>query len=236
MTSPSKHEKISADLRERILSGEWPEGTIIPSEVDLAESYGVSRPTIRHAFEPLVAEGLVERRRKRGTMVCRAKVARSLDIDPLSIDGVLPTGVTTRVEVISTHILPADGIVARSLAVEPGSRVLRVVRRSLVSEVPNVLTETYIPDGLAAAFSGADLTRVSVLDLLAREGHAPVRAARRLEVIAANGHMATQLAVDDDSPVFWLRSTAYDADDVCVAYNVAAYRGETNAFEFEVSA
>lgn len=56
-------------LRARILGGEWPEGTLVPPETQLCETYGVSRITATRALNELVREGLVVRQRGRGTTV-----------------------------------------------------------------------------------------------------------------------------------------------------------------------
>lgn len=61
--------EVTDRLRRRITRGEWEWRTPLPSEDALAEHYGVSRPTVRRALEALVEEGLVEKRRGKGTFV-----------------------------------------------------------------------------------------------------------------------------------------------------------------------
>ena len=56
-------------LRARIVSGEWPVGSRIPTEPVLAEMLGVGRNTVREAVQALVHSGLVERRQGSGTYV-----------------------------------------------------------------------------------------------------------------------------------------------------------------------
>jgi GntR family transcriptional regulator len=61
--------QIAAILRAQIASGELPAGRPIPSEVTLAQQYGVSRLTARKAVHLLRAEGLVRHAVGRGTFV-----------------------------------------------------------------------------------------------------------------------------------------------------------------------
>lgn len=68
---PSLHRAILADLRGRILSGEWPPGRQIPFEQALAAQFGCSRMTVNKVMGELVAAGLIERRRKAGSFVRR---------------------------------------------------------------------------------------------------------------------------------------------------------------------
>ena len=56
-------------LVERIRSGEWKPGQLIPNEFEIAAEFGVSQGTARKAISELAAEGLVLRRQGRGTFV-----------------------------------------------------------------------------------------------------------------------------------------------------------------------
>jgi DNA-binding FadR family transcriptional regulator len=50
---------IAARLRRRIIRGELTEGDVLPSEAELLEQFGVSRPTLREAIRVLDSESLV---------------------------------------------------------------------------------------------------------------------------------------------------------------------------------
>ena len=54
---------------ERITSGVWKPGAMLPAEVDLARELGVSSGTARKALDALEAERVVSRRQGRGTFV-----------------------------------------------------------------------------------------------------------------------------------------------------------------------
>jgi len=62
-------DRIVDDLRERILSGELPNGWRLPAERELAEQYGVSGATVREAIRVLATTGLVSVRHGSGTFV-----------------------------------------------------------------------------------------------------------------------------------------------------------------------
>ena len=62
-------DQVATELVRRIASGQYPEGSVIPTEQELAAELGVSRLTIREAMKTLVGAGLVEIRRGRGTFV-----------------------------------------------------------------------------------------------------------------------------------------------------------------------
>lgn len=65
----SLHIQIMEYLRDKIVSGEWPVGTRLPSQRDLAISFGVNRSTVVAAMDELTAAGLIEGGRGGGTRV-----------------------------------------------------------------------------------------------------------------------------------------------------------------------
>jgi len=56
-------------IRSSILAGEFNPGDRLPPERELAEMFGVSRPSVREALNALVASGLVETHQGGGTVV-----------------------------------------------------------------------------------------------------------------------------------------------------------------------
>jgi len=63
-------DRVAEELRRAVFEGELESGTPL-REVALAESLGVSRPTLREALALLVAEGLATREPNRGVSVAR---------------------------------------------------------------------------------------------------------------------------------------------------------------------
>lgn len=73
LASDSLHERILADVRGRILSGEWPPGHRIPFETELSRQFGCSRMTVNKVLSQLARAGLIERRRKAGSFVSQPR-------------------------------------------------------------------------------------------------------------------------------------------------------------------
>ncbi|MGH8898773.1 MAG: GntR family transcriptional regulator [Egibacteraceae bacterium] len=65
----ARYQQVAAHLRTAILNGEYEPGQSLPSEADLANTYSLSRPTIRQAIAALQAEGLVTVEHGRGMFV-----------------------------------------------------------------------------------------------------------------------------------------------------------------------
>lgn len=64
-----KFQQLAIELRRNILAGTWSVGAKLPTEQQLAQQTGLSLTTIRRAFDELVNQGLVVRRRGAGSFV-----------------------------------------------------------------------------------------------------------------------------------------------------------------------
>ena len=79
------YHQLADILSEKIRVGEYPEGSRIPSEHQLAAECGIGRPTARQATDLLVRKGLLVRKRGSGTYVNKARE----EVDVLSLAGTL---------------------------------------------------------------------------------------------------------------------------------------------------
>ncbi|MFJ2191546.1 GntR family transcriptional regulator [Kitasatospora sp. NPDC087861] len=117
------HKQVAAAMRQAIATGEWPPGTQLPTETDLAQAYGVSRPTVRLAVAALRGEGQLDVKQGRGTFV-RATVhgpASAMErtvtqrgsryetpTDAWFDQGEEPTAYRTRTDAITAPLLEMD--------------------------------------------------------------------------------------------------------------------------------
>jgi len=74
----ASYKDIQASLLQRIKSGEWRPGVLLPAEADLATEFGSTRVTVNRAMQALADAGYVERRRKAGTRVVQRTVREAL--------------------------------------------------------------------------------------------------------------------------------------------------------------
>lgn len=64
-----QYRKLSELLRKHILSGIYNEGDLLPSENELSATHGMTRPTVRHALDILVKDGLILKKQGKGSIV-----------------------------------------------------------------------------------------------------------------------------------------------------------------------
>lgn len=75
---------LAEKLAQRILTGEYAPGSILPAELELAEAFGVSRTAVREAVKTLTAKGMVLPRPRIGTRVMPKGSWNFLDKELLS--------------------------------------------------------------------------------------------------------------------------------------------------------
>jgi GntR family transcriptional regulator len=156
MSEAPPSRRIADKLREAIVSGAFGPGAKLPSERELARSYGTARNTARQAIAILQAEGLVEAEHGRGVFVRRRPPLLRLSHDryarrhqeagkaPFRAE-VEAQGRQARVEVTSISPVLAPGWVAGRLGLTEGDRVLLRRNRYLADDQPVQLANTYIP-------------------------------------------------------------------------------------------
>ena len=96
--------RLARELRAAILRQDFPEGVRLPTEAELADRYGISRQTVRRAFQDLVAEGLVHRVPGRGTFATPREEQYLRQFG--SVDDLMGLSLDTRMDVV-TPVAPA---------------------------------------------------------------------------------------------------------------------------------
>jgi GntR family histidine utilization transcriptional repressor len=155
------HQQIRRAIARPILSGSWAPGWRIPSEHDLMARFGVSRMTVNRALASLAGEGLVERRRKAGTVVAARSAERAVfEIWDIAAE-IARLGGVHRADLIARGEGPANAEEAACLKVAPGTVVLRLTLRHRADGTPVQLEERLVDPAMAPAIreeTFADIT------------------------------------------------------------------------------
>jgi GntR family transcriptional regulator/GntR family frlABCD operon transcriptional regulator len=96
--SMPQYRKLYELLRKHIVSGVYEEGALLPSENELCAVHGMTRPTVRHALDTLVKDGLILKKQGKGSIVRKSPQ----NIGILSISG---TASAVGVRYLKTDIL-----------------------------------------------------------------------------------------------------------------------------------
>lgn len=69
MNNQPQYRKLYELLRKHIVNGVYLEGDLLPSENELCAVHEMTRPTVRHALETLVKDGLIMKKQGKGSIV-----------------------------------------------------------------------------------------------------------------------------------------------------------------------
>jgi GntR family transcriptional regulator len=191
---------IADDLRRQITSGDLVAGAVLPSEADLAGSYGVSRVTVRKALELLREEGLIGSRQGFGWFVAAPMVRRSLGALS-TIEADLAAQGREPVRKVLSFGFHDDGL--------DGESVLEVVRVNLADGQPFALVTVWCPEELGRSLSRDDVEQSTFYDLL------PVELAsvdQTIRAVAADERDAEVLGIPPGSPLLVALRISRDAD------------------------
>ncbi len=230
------YQQLEAQVSEAIAAGTLSAGDRLPPERDLATRLGVSRMTVRQAFDALARRGLVERGVGRGTFVSspRVEIDRTERVAGFT-EQMERAGLEPGATVLAAEVTRAPGPVAQALGLEPGAAVARVRRVRSGGGLPLTLEDSWLPDALFPGVTDLDLGG-SLYSIMARRyGHGPVRAVERLEPVAARVQDAEALGVRTRTPLMRVERIAYDADGRAVEYAEDRHRGDRARFVVEVA-
>jgi GntR family transcriptional regulator len=137
------YQQIKDALLERIVAGEWPPGTFIPSESALANEYSVSVGTLRKALDVLAAEQVVLRHQGKGTVVATHDSDRSLFqfFHLVRLDGKRSMPVS---RVLTRERRAATPQEAECLGLTEGGAVVHIQRVRELEEEPSLLEDLVV--------------------------------------------------------------------------------------------
>lgn len=155
------HQQIRRAIARPILSGAWRPGRRISSEHELMARFGVSRMTVNRALASLAAEGLVERRRKSGTVVAAPSAERAVfEIWDISAE-IARGGAAHSMTVLMRETGAATPSEAEELRVSPGTAVLRLALCHAADGRPVQLEERLVNLAAAPAIRDESFERVA---------------------------------------------------------------------------
>jgi DNA-binding GntR family transcriptional regulator len=145
--TPPKYAQVIAEVQSRIESGEYPPGSLLPSEHQLSAEFGIARPTVVRALRVLRQEEWIDTQQGKGSFVRGRPALAGMAAErrgqaELDRDESRETG-----ELISTGKAPAPAKIAALLGVAEGAEL--ICRRRLVrqdGEPSEIVTWWFLPD------------------------------------------------------------------------------------------
>jgi GntR family transcriptional regulator len=225
------YAEIVADLRRRILDGEFAVGSRLPSEATLAQEYGVTRSPVRRAMAQLARQSLVLSRPRGGWIVQAHHQTQGFDrmlsfAQWAESGGRIPGGL-----IASRERRPATAREARLLGIRLGEPLLCFTRVRTLDGRPMMVERSAWAPWVAPAIDAVPDDVGSTTAALAEAGIRVTSGNHRIEAVAASKQDAELLGVRRSSPLLQVGRITTTREERIVELGVDRYRAGTIAFE-----
>ena len=223
------YEQLAHIIASKISGGKLAPGKRLPTELDLARDYSVSRETVRHAIGILERRGLVIRRRAKGTFVAASRVSQDLAQLRSFRGGLVDRGVVPEMELLEFRLAEPPKEFAAAFAER---EVMRLLRRYVVKRKPLAIADIYLHP-MAKAISWEIAERHDTYAIFREFLRMPVvRAAATIRADVAGRTIGRLLGLRPSDPVLVLIQTHYAASGEVLVRSALYVRAD--AYELHI--
>lgn len=220
--------QISQLLRQQISTGELKPGDQIPTESELQARFKVSRATVRQAIAQLVYEGLLERRRSKGTIVSKAKLTETLYEFGSFTNEVFKSGRVPTSRLLHFDFIAAPDHIAERLQAQSGETLVWLERLRLVDGEPVGLENWYaraknLPGIQRSDFKETGREQSTYYVVQEKFGIPLVKAIDLMSAVPLDEREAKLLGLDTGMPALLRARTTFTTNDVPVIYAAGLY-------------
>jgi GntR family transcriptional regulator len=229
------YHQLKEQIKQNILSGQYKNGDLIPSEREFSDSYDLSSTTIRRALNDLVQENLLERKAGKGTFVRRRKVKRDLRKVLGFTKNMTEMGLTPTTKVLSKKVAIANAFARERLNLGKRDKVVRLERLRLADDIPVMLETRYIRTDLCPNIEQEELSSSLWHVFDEKFGLKPNRHSQAMMIATVSGHAASLLTLNDNSVVFLIKGVTYVKDNEPIECEESLYRSDKYELTFDAT-
>lgn len=218
----NKFERIYLDIEHKIKAGDYPIGSLIPSEHELAKHYDVSRETIRKAQKLLLENGFIQKKQGRGSIVLdyhrfSLPISGLVSYKELQVE----QNIDSRTRLIKNEQIPAPDFLVGQNGVTADELFIHLVRTREMNQEVMIIDEDYI--------------RCSVID------HVPMEAAKdsiyeyfENELSLTIGYATKEFVAEKASPLD-IELMHLEPMDYIISVSSHVFLEDTTFFQYTVS-
>ena len=225
------YKQIRRCIAERIECGDYPTGSMIPSENELAEEFGTTRLTIRSAMDELVKSGQIRRVQGKGAFVGH-KWFDEHERKGGFRQSVLASGATPSVRILARSKRYAGPYYADLFGIAEDDLLYSVRRLNCINGSPVSIETAFIPCPLFPTIENIDVSVFSLYETYEMLGRKPVMAQEKLDIEALGARDAGLLALEQGDLVLLLECVSYDASGQAIEYVKSFNRGDTGGYTY----
>ena len=222
------HDQIKKEIDEEV----WQIGQRLPSERDLAETFQVSRMTLRQAITLLVEEGVLERRVGSGTFVASTRVQEKMRGTTSFTEIMKSQGKTPSSQLISyRRTLPSKQEVEK-LGINKTENIIRMERVRYADKLPVVYEVASIPEKFIKNFNKEEITS-HFFQTLQEHGYKIGKSQQTIYARLAKEKIAHYLEIPRGHAILALTQVSYFEDGTAFEYVKSQYVGDRFEFYLE---
>ena len=218
--------QIEQKLRELITEDEYKKGKLLPNEVDLSRQLGISRNTLRQAINKLVMDGLLVRKKGKGTKVAEPNVSsRAMNWFSFTHE-MRAKGIAVRNFELHISWETPDDHLARFFEIKKSKKVLKIVKLRGKIEGPFVYFISYMHPRIG--LTGEEDYSKPLYELLEDDFSTIAKTSNEeISAILADEFLAEKLHLNIKDPVLFRKRYVLDPGGRPVEYNLGYYRGDS---------
>ena len=215
-------------IKEQIKSKNWAPGEQIPRELDLAETFKLSRSTVRQAILELVHEGLLYRQKGRGTFVTTPKYATSF-----TVQFAYPAEFGSKHKLLETKQITPSAEIQEILQLEAKDKVTIITRLRYFNDNPVAIEKMYLPEKIFPNITKQKLTG-RLYDLL-QDKYSIVLSdfSTIIEPKILSDEELRTFHVCKKQAGLVLKRTCYNSEEKPLLTHVSIFRGDCCSFLFK---
>jgi GntR family transcriptional regulator len=229
------YHQVLLVLEKEIAEGKYATDSLVPSESQLMERFGVSRVTVRRALSELKLHGLVRSIQGQGTFVCAPRIEQELSALTGFVEDMLEINFRPSARVVKIEEVLADEKISRMLKLPDSAPVKYIERVRLANGVPLSFDITWLPEQIGRDIVTENLAILPIFSLLEDKLKITLDHANyRIESIAASEAVARNLEIPQGSPILLIERTAFSPEGTPVDYEILHYRGDSISFSLKL--
>ncbi|MEH7252835.1 GntR family transcriptional regulator [Neobacillus niacini] len=224
------YHQLEEYIKQQIENGILQEEAVIPSEREYAQTFQISRMTVRQAINNLVIEGYLTRQKGRGTFVKKKKVEQELQGMTSFTENMLSRGINPSSTLLSFQIIHADKKTAFDLNIEENESVYKIKRIRLADGSPMAIETAYIPVELVPGLTEEN-SNLSLYQYIEENLALTIsEATQEIEASIAGSVDAEILEITIGDPLLLIKRISYLLDEIPFELVKSIFRADRYRF------
>ena len=221
-------------VRNKIEEGEYQPGTAIPSENELAETYGINRITVRNAVVALVNEGMLRRVQGKGVFVVGNKLEEALEEHGGFVSSIAKGKSSTSVKELTKVIRTAGDRYANIFEIEPEDPIFYLRQLVSVDNEPVSMEEIFVPQDVVPQLEVVNSSVFSMRDVFTFYGVEMCAMRQNLEIVMGSQAIRKMMNVPDGVALIMMECTYKDKSGRLIEYSNSYHRSDKISFKIRL--